>query len=199
MSKLFFLFFLSFFVFTAPIPLSNPPNFLSKDSNIPNLSNYPYPTSSDSPEIEYIVLIGTNDFHGNIIPMIESTSNSQTLRVSGLSLLSSYLDALSDEWQENLLWVDAGDQFQGSIESNSFGGEPMIKFINSKTNIQRAATIGNHDFDFGFGNLTQRLTESRFEHVTANLFNIYNDETVSFPNTSPSKIYTVAGVKIGIL
>lgn len=197
MSKLFFLLILSFLVLTSPIQLSKPQNFLSKDSIIPNLSNYPYPTPSDS-EIEYIVLIGTNDFHGNIIPMIESTSNSQPLRVSGLSLLSSYLDALSEEWQENLLWVDAGDQFQGSIESNSFGGEPMIKFINSKTTIQRASTIGNHDFDFGFGNLTQRLTESHFQHVTANLFNIYNDEMVNFPNTSPSKMYTVGGVKVGI-
>jgi len=189
---------LLFFSYLKAVPVIKNHNFLQYDPYL-FLSNYDYPLPGSSDSIEYIVIVATNDFHGNLVPMTEIYAENQYLKVSGLTLLSSYLDALAEEWQGNLLWLDAGDKFQGSIESNSFGGEPIIKFLNSKKKILKIATLGNHDFDFGFGNLTQRLTESHFDHLVANINNIYNDKPVSFPNTFLSKIYEVAGLKIGII
>ncbi len=164
------------------------------------LSNYayPHPTKPDD-YIKYIAIAATNDIHGAVTTFNETIAPNKTIRVSGLTLFSSYLEALSEEWKENLIWLDAGDQYQGSMESNLFGGEPIIEFFNSKKKILKVATLGNHDFDFGFGNLSERLTKSNFDHVVSNINNIYNDKPVDFPNTFTSKIYKVGGIKVGII
>lgn len=86
----------------------------SLSERIINLSNYPYPKPLSSPFVERIAVLGTNDIHGHILPTIQfNPSTNQTYRTGGLTLLSSYIDALKEEWGDNLLWLDAGDEFQG--------------------------------------------------------------------------------------
>lgn len=81
-----------------------------------NLSKYNYPKPLSSPFIERIAIIGTNDIHGHILPKTYTLSpnSSETLRAGGLTLMASYIEALKEEWGENLLWLDAGDEFQGN-------------------------------------------------------------------------------------
>ena len=194
----FFFFFILINEFCYSFTLPRKSRFI-QTTFTPSISAYDYPDPKSSDSIEYIAIAATNDFHGRVIPVDEFFSENKSIKVSGLTLLSSYLDALYDEWKGNLLWLDAGDQYQGSMESNFFGGEPLIRFFNSKEKIMKISTIGNHDFDFGFGNLTQRLTESNFDHLVANIHNIYNDKPVRFPNTFASKIYEISNIKIGII
>lgn len=86
-----------------------------------NLSNYKYPKPFSSPFLERIAILGTNDIHGHILPTIHHVVHSnQIYRTSGLTLMSSYIDALFEEWGQNLLWLDAGDQYQGFIFLNNF-------------------------------------------------------------------------------
>lgn len=88
--------------------------FSSPPRKIINLSNYNYPKPLSSPFLERIAILGTNDIHGHILPTIEFIpANNETYRTGGLTLMSSYIDALKEEWGENLLWLDAGDEYQG--------------------------------------------------------------------------------------
>ena len=94
-------------------------SFVYSDKRIINLSNYNYPKPVSSPFVERIAILATNDIHGHILPTIQfNPSNNQTYRTGGLTLLSTYIDALKEEWGDNLLWLDAGDEFQGNFYFN---------------------------------------------------------------------------------
>lgn len=87
----------------------------SLTKEIIDLSHYNYPKPLSSPFSERIAILGTNDIHGHILPTIQfNPSNNQTYRTGGLTILSTYIDALKEEWGDNLLWLDAGDEFQGN-------------------------------------------------------------------------------------
>lgn len=90
------------------------PVFTLSPKKIINLSNYNYPKPLSSPFLERIAILGTNDIHGHILPTIQyNPSNEKNYRTGGLTLMSSYIDALKEEWGNNLLWLDAGDEYQG--------------------------------------------------------------------------------------
>lgn len=86
-----------------------------------NISPYNYPKPLSSPFLERIAIIGTNDIHGHILPKTYtlSSNSSETFRAGGLTLMASYIEAFKEEWGENLLWLDAGDQFQGNKKFNN--------------------------------------------------------------------------------
>lgn len=164
-------------------------------------SSYSYPKPlKGNIRYEHIAIIGTNDIHGRVVPALESYGENPTkVKASGLTLLSSYLDALSNEWGNKLLWLDAGDQFQGSLESNLFKGKPMVDFFNFKNKINKASAIGNHEFDFGFDALYSRMKESKFNRLAANLFKRNSEQRVKFPNTLPSKLFQLGKVVVGVI
>ena len=73
----------------------------------------------------------------------------------------------------NVLLVDSGDQMQGSLLSNLGDGTatgkgiPTIDVYNNMG--YNAATFGNHEFDWGQVNLTNRTGEATYPYVTANI------------------------------
>ena len=110
---------------------------LTINCQIVELSDYEYPLPSDSARYETIAIIGTNDIHGRVVPSPEIYAGAnKSAKSGGLTLLSSYLDILSSQWGNKLLWLDGGDQFQGSLESNLFKGKPLVDFFNYKSKIQ---------------------------------------------------------------
>lgn len=93
----------------------------------------------------------------------------------------------------NTFFVLAGDTLSPSLASKLFQGRQMIDLWNAiGLNI---ATLGNHEFDFGNDILLQRLKESRFQWVVANV----QDKTTghNFDNLPSYVVKTVDGVKIG--
>ncbi len=164
-------------------------------------SSYTYPRPyRHHIRYENIAIVGTNDIHGRVVPALESYGENPTkVKASGLTLLSSYLDALSFEWGDKLLWLDAGDQFQGSLESNLFKGKPMVDFFNFKNEIQKASAIGNHEFDFGFQVLSSRMRNSNFNRLAANIFKRNSNKIAKFPNTSRSKLFSVGKIVVGVI
>ena len=68
-------------------------------------------------ELVPITILGTNDVHGRITPMTAKKENNITINIGGLGLLSSYIKILHEDKKKNLLWLDAGDQFTGTLES----------------------------------------------------------------------------------
>lgn len=166
-----------------------------------NLSDYPYPRPLSTENLERIAIFSTNDIHGHLIPDVNSIPDSQNIyRTGGTTLLSSYLKALKKEWQENLIWLDAGDQYQGTMESNLFVGEPIVKFINYMNVTKKTVTaIGNHDFDFGYQNMSKSFSEADFPYVSANILNRTTNSYWNFTNTYSDRIIQVGAIKIGIL
>src|SRR5689334_14499712 len=88
-----------------------------------------------------ISIIGTNDLHGGVI------SNDGR---GGLALLDGYVRNLRAARARDgggVVLLDAGDLFQGTLESNLNEGAVVISAYNALQ--YDAATIGNHEFDFG--------------------------------------------------
>jgi 5'-nucleotidase len=87
-----------------------------------------------------ISIVGTNDLHGGILP-----ENGH----GGLALFAGYLRNLRAARARDgaVLLVDAGDMWQGTLESNLREGAPVVAAYNALG--YAAAAVGNHEFDFG--------------------------------------------------
>jgi 5'-nucleotidase len=112
----------------------------------------------------------------------------------GLARVATLRKAIQAE-NPNTFFILAGDTLSPSLASKLFQGKQMIDLWNQiGLNI---ATLGNHEFDFGNEVLLQRLKESRFDWVVANV----KDKTTSrnFDNLPSYVVKTVDGVKIGFV
>ncbi len=93
------------------------------------------------------------------------------------------------------LFLLAGDTISPSVASNIFKGRQMIAAWNAAG--LDYATLGNHEFDFGDAVLLERIKESRFTWLAANVI----DKNTGKPLASlaPYVIREFDGVKIGLL
>jgi 2',3'-cyclic-nucleotide 2'-phosphodiesterase (5'-nucleotidase family) len=144
-----------------------------------------------------ITLLGTNDLHGHI---------------ERLPVLAGYLRRLRQirEHDGAVLALDAGDMFQGTLESNLNEGAAVIAAYDSMG--FTAAALGNHDFDYGpigelspgpgvdpQGALEQRLSQAKFPLLSSNLIEV-GASSPKWPNlVSDALVLDVAGVKVGIV
>lgn len=149
-----------------------------------------------------ITLVGTSDLHG---------------RLATLPVLGGYLGVLRQKNPGGVVLVDAGDMFQGTLESNSNEGEAVIEAY--KKLGYDAVAIGNHEFDYGpvgeastvrrnakpgpesdpRGALKARAAQAAgaFPVLAANL--LENDHPLDWPNVVPSVLVTKQGVRVGII
>ncbi|MGI9233024.1 MAG: bifunctional metallophosphatase/5'-nucleotidase, partial [Woeseiaceae bacterium] len=151
-------------------------------------------------------LIGTNDVHGQLLPAGDR---------GGLVAMSAYVNALRAARAEDggaVLVIDAGDMWQGTLESNLVEGAAVVDAFNAIG--VDAAAIGNHEFDFGpegqkaipetpdedpRGALKQQAAQAQFPLLAANLIDESTDEPVAWDNVRPSVILNVQGLKVGII
>jgi 5'-nucleotidase len=94
----------------------------------------------------------------------------------------------------NTLFLLAGDTISPSVESITYRGAQMIDAWNTAG--LDYATFGNHEFDFGPDVLKERMKESKFGWVAANV--IEKSTGKSFGSAKPFVIREFGGVKIGI-
>lgn len=93
----------------------------------------------------------TNDIHGHLAP-----------KLTYLGTIASQIRALPEYQSESagLVILDSGDQFQGTLLSNTDEGESIIRVMNEIG--YDAAVPGNHDYDFGpLGWLYDRVTPGK--------------------------------------
>ncbi len=158
------------------------------------------------PEPLKLSLIGTNDVHGALL---------QGDNGGGLATLSGYVNAVRTARARDggaVLLIDAGDMWQGTLESNISEGAAMVAAFNALD--YSAVAIGNHEFDFGpagpapipespdddpRGALKQRATEARFPFLAANLIDNATSQPVAWENVRPSVIIDIENVKVGII
>ena len=163
--------------------------------------------TSVTPEVDHVVIsvLGTNDVHGELIPQSDR---------GGITTFSGYVAAVRDARADDgaVLLVDAGDMWQGTLESNLSEGAAVVEAYNALG--YSAAALGNHEFDFGpsgeqaipetdvddpQGALKRRLTEIEFPVLAANLIDTTTNQVVAWENLQPSAIVLRAGIKVGLI
>jgi len=133
--------------------------------------------------------------------------------VERLPAFAGYLERIRSLRAANggVVLVDAGDLFQGTLESNLNEGAAVIAGMNWLG--YSAAALGNHDFDYGpagdvepstdravdrRGALKARLREARFPLLAANLSESGGPPRWDNLSLEPV-LLDVAGVKVGII
>jgi 5'-nucleotidase len=95
---------------------------------------------------------------------------------------------------DHLVFVLAGDTISPSLESTVFSGAQMIDLWNQLG--LTVATLGNHEFDFKPDVLRQRMKESAFPWLGANV--IDTDTGAPFAGAQRYIVREFDGVKLGI-
>jgi 5'-nucleotidase len=170
----------------------------NSSSNTSSAPSTPLPQSG----IETVAILGTNDLHGSLAAHTLKTRETGgktpvAYEAGGVAVLASYINILRHEFGNHFIWLDAGDEFQGSIESNTDQGAPMVSFFNAMG--LNAAAIGNHEFDFGIPALRARMKEAHYPYLAANITDKGSGKLTTFPNTYPSKIIQAGNLRIGII
>lgn len=162
----------------------------------------------DSEDIRRIVIVGTNDFHGALEPIKETTAekdkkNSIEYPVGGAEIIASYFKILRNRYANQILFLDAGDIFQGSFISDRLKGEPTIRFYNYLD--YDALTFGNHEFDFGGtkenpqSNLIDLIKRLNPPVISSNIIDIKTRETPKWENIKPYLMKKINGINVGII
>jgi 5'-nucleotidase len=105
-----------------------------------------------------LTILSTNDIHGHLEPHIDKKTNE---KFGGLSIFYKIVNAIRENTKNllchDVLVLDAGDQFQGTLLSNYDEGKTVFKAMNMIG--YDAIVPGNHDYDFGpFGWLDDTAT-----------------------------------------
>ncbi len=112
------------------------------------------PTTPTPPEsaVQELTIFHFNDQHGQI---------------DNFAKIKHIVD--QERQETNVLVVCSGDIFSGNpvVDNHDEKGFPMIDMMN-KIGVD-VAVIGNHEFDYGEAILKDRLTQSEFEWVCANV------------------------------
>ena len=112
-----------------------------------------------------IIILHTNDTHSRIEPMPENLPDQELAGTAGVVRRAAYIEQTRNSASPVLLF-DCGDFSQGTPYYNLFKGEVEIALMNAMG--YDAATIGNHEFDFGIENLARLYRMAKFPVVCSN-------------------------------
>ncbi len=105
----------------------------------------------------------TNDTHSRIEPLPQTDRTNPDK--GGVVRRASYIDQVRAENKQVLLF-DAGDFLQGTPYFNLFKGEVEVKAMNLMH--YDAATLGNHEFDYGLEVLQKVVGLAHFPIISSN-------------------------------
>jgi len=141
---------------------------------------------NDDSDLVHLEIYTVNDFHG---ALAENGKN------PGAAKLVEYLKETKTLNPNGVLLVSAGDMFQGSVDSNLLYGKTVVDVMNY-ANFD-VMTLGNHEFDWGIDILKQRIDQSNFSYVCANVIDRSTGKSIDF--VKPYTLLERDGVKIGVI
>ena len=150
------------------------------------------PLNTEAKKHKQLVTLHTNDTHSTIMPLNPNLDNKD---IAGRGGFLRRVNMIKEQRQQhpNLLLFDSGDFSQGSGYYTLFKGEVEIGLMNEMG--YDAATIGNHEFDFGMENMARIFRMAKFPIVCSN----YDcTGTVLEDLVKPYVTLKREGVKIGI-
>ncbi|MEO5968810.1 MAG: bifunctional UDP-sugar hydrolase/5'-nucleotidase, partial [Bdellovibrionia bacterium] len=181
---------------------ATPPDELTTAATVDPQTSHAEDLSSDPSQLETIVILGTNDIHGTLTPTAQKSREEpgvtpRNYEFGGVAMISAYVKKVRAEHPDHFLWLDGGDQYQGSIESNAETGKPMVDFFNAAG--LTASAVGNHEFDFSLASLKIRTAGATYPYLAANVRERNSGDLAPFPNASTSRIFKVGKLKVGVI
>lgn len=122
------------------------------------------------------VILHSNDVHGAIAGYANMAALAADYEAKGAKVIIA----------------DAGDFSQGTVYVSSSKGADAVNMMNAAG--YDVATLGNHEFDYGYAQLVENLKSAKFNTVCCNILDA--DGNLVF---APSKVVDVDGVKIGFI
>lgn len=126
-----------------------------------------------------LAIFAVNDFHGGL-------ANGRELACAVETQRGAHPDHLL---------ISAGDdvgasQFESAVQDD----QPTLDYFNALG--VDASALGNHEFDEGYADITDRLEpEADFDHLAANLFEAGSDERAA----EPFQTYEVGGLTVAVV
>ncbi len=147
-------------------------------------------------------ILHINDFHSRIesINKFDSTCSAEEEGKNecfgGVARLKVAIDQKRQELTgKNVLLLNGGDNFQGSLFFTTYKGAAEAEFLNLMK--FDAMTVGNHEFDEGEDGLITFLDKVTFPVLSSNVLAGYKSKLVD--RIKPSLVLDVGGQKVGIV
>ncbi|WDZ76027.1 5'-nucleotidase C-terminal domain-containing protein [Ensifer adhaerens] len=147
-------------------------------------------------------ILHINDLHSRIesINKFDSTCSAEEEGKNecfgGVARLKALIDQKRQELSgRNVLLLNAGDNFQGSLFFTTYKGLAEAEFLNLMK--FDAMTVGNHEFDESEDGLAGFLDKITFPVVTANVLPSFKSKIGD--RIKPSIVLEVGGQKVGIV
>jgi 2',3'-cyclic-nucleotide 2'-phosphodiesterase (5'-nucleotidase family) len=143
----------------------------------------------------HLVIVATTDVHGRAFAW---DYTADTTFPGGLTRVATVVDSLRREYPGRVLLVDSGDLIQGDPFAAYFARvapqdtNPIVRAMNLVG--YNAATLGNHEFNWGLATLAKALRGARFPYVSANIRGLPAD-TLMY---APFVVLQREGIKVGI-
>lgn len=112
-----------------------------------------------------LTILHTSDTHSCIDPISPNDLRPEQADKGGYVRRATLVEQLRQE-KPDLLLLDCGDYSQGSVYYNLFRGEVEIRLMNAMG--YDAATVGNHEFDYGLENMARLFRLAQFPMVCCN-------------------------------
>jgi len=151
----------------------------------------PDPAAADIPL--HLRVLSIHDFHGNLTPAPYPWTEGRP--AGGAAVLSATLDSLEAECGCPTVRLDAGDEMQGTLESNLTYGAAVVAAFNHLG--VDAAAVGNHELDWGVDTLRARQREAEYPWLAANVFTKSDGERPDW--AKPFAVLEQEGVRIGVV
>ncbi|MEO6447313.1 MAG: 5'-nucleotidase C-terminal domain-containing protein, partial [Gemmatimonadaceae bacterium] len=138
-------------------------------------------------------IIASNDFHG----ALEARADGNGVLRGGAPYFATAIRRAREECVPPAcvsVWLDGGDEFQGTPVSNLGFGRPVVEVF-SRLGLN-AAALGNHEFDWGLDTLRARMREAPYPILGANVRDATGADVAWIPNDT---ILDVQGVRIGVV
>ncbi len=147
-----------------------------------------------------IAIVATNDIHGTAFPsQMQHADNKQNYTYGGLAYMGSLIEVIKSEYPQHTLFFDAGDQFQGGIESSPLISEGKIMNDFYDALGLTASAIGNHEFDFGPSFLLPYMAGKEGTNLAANIRS-EKGESEFLPKQRLSQMYEFpSGIRVGMI
>jgi 2',3'-cyclic-nucleotide 2'-phosphodiesterase (5'-nucleotidase family) len=139
-----------------------------------------------------IRIISTNDFHG----ALEARPDGNFGMRGGAAQVAAMIRRAESECSGSCasVYLDAGDEFQGTPASNLAFGRPVTDLFNALG--LAASAIGNHEFDWGVDTLRARMRQAHYAMLAAN---VHFTDGSNVPWIRQDTIVVRGDVKIGII
>ena len=145
--------------------------------------------SCNSPKQQTITILHTNDTHSQVEPI---EAGKRDANCAGYARRMGFIER-ERQADPDLILVDAGDFSQGTPYFNFYHGRIEMDALNRMG--YDAATLGNHEFDYGLDTLAVILRMAQFPIVCAN-YDVRNTPLDGL--VKPYTILLKKGLRIGV-